>query len=111
MTERKRTLAQEKARLGLVRATEKARVFVEYQRLRDGLIPRDWGIEADFMEEMQPQVRMALMLDEDVAKWYRRFGQGYQEQMNTVLRIFMLNVIAKEQEGFYDRSFGEGKPL
>jgi len=105
------TATQEKARLELVREAEKARKFLEYHKLRSGLIPDGWQGEAQEIEAKREQIRITLSIDEDVAKWYRRAGKGYQAHVNNVLRMFMLNVIAKEQEGYYDRAFLDGRPL
>lgn len=110
-SERRLTATQEKARLELVREAEKARKFLEYQKMRMGLIPEDWRAEAQEIEEKREQIRVTLAIDEDVAKWFRRMGKGYQAHVNNVLRMFMLNVITKEQEGYYDRAFLDGKPL
>lgn len=111
MTERRRTAIQERARLELMREADKARKFLGYQKLREGLIPPDWDQESEDIEAKHAQIRITLSVDEDVAKWYRRMGKGYQAHVNNVLRMFMLNVIAKEREGYYDRSFLEGKPI
>ena len=108
---RKRTASQEKARLELFREAEKARRFLELQRMKDGLIPKDWVDESDRMAEARKKVEVTLAIDEDVVKWFRKSGAEYEVHVNNVLRMFMLNVIAKEQEGFYDRALLDGKPL
>jgi len=110
-TERKRTVAQERARLELFREAEKARKFLELQKLKDGLIPPDWVKESDAMVPKQKKIRVTVALDEDVTKWFRRLGPGYQTHVNNVLRMFMLNVISKEQEGYYDSSLIDGRPI
>ncbi len=110
-TQRKRTVTQERARLELFRETEKARKFLELQKMKDGLIPPDWVKESDDMVPKQKKIRVTVALDEDVTKWFRRMGPGYQTHVNNVLRMFMLNVISKEQEGFYDRALIDGRPL
>jgi uncharacterized protein (DUF4415 family) len=34
-------------------------------------------------------VAISIRVDEDVLKFFRRIGTGYQTRMNTVLRAFM----------------------
>lgn len=110
-TQRKRTVTQERARLELFREAEKARKFLDIQKMKDGLIPPDWVKESDDMAAKHKKVEVTLDLDEDVIKWFRRTGDDYPLHLNNVLRMFMLNVISKEQEGFYDRALSDGKPL
>lgn len=37
----------------------------------------------------KPKKAVSIRLDEDVLKWFRRHGRGYQTRMNAVLRAFM----------------------
>ena len=38
-----------------------------------------------------PRQRLTLRLDEDVIKWFKGVGCGYQPRMNAVLRYYMLS--------------------
>lgn len=38
-----------------------------------------------------PRQRLTLRLDEDVIKWFRAMGCGYQGRMNAVLRYYMVS--------------------
>lgn len=110
-TPRKRTVTQEKALLEMAREMEKTRKFLALMKVKEGIIPTDWVTISDDMAEDHKKIDIDLSLDEDVVKWFRRTGDGHVEHINRVLRLFMLNVIAKEQEGYYDRALLDGKPL
>ena len=56
--------------------------------------PKGWGrVEQD--NPIRPRkVKVTLRIDEDVAHFFRRQGEGYQGRMNDVLRWFMLTRLA-----------------
>ena len=39
--------------------------------------------------EPKPKKAVSIRLDEDVLKWFRRQGRGYQTRMNAVLRAYV----------------------
>ncbi len=41
------------------------------------------------------KVRVHAAFDEDVAKFFRQMGHGYQARMNLVLRTYMLAVLSR----------------
>lgn len=50
-------------------------------------IPKEWH-EISTRREAAT-VRVTIRLDEDVVKWFKSMGPGYQPRMNDVLRSFM----------------------
>ena len=48
----------------------------------------DWFRRAKLMEP-QPKMPVSMRLDEDVVKWFRSRGRGYQTRMNAVLRAYV----------------------
>jgi len=50
------------------------------------------------------------LVDEDVLRWFKKAGPGYQARLNKVLRAFMLGVISKELKGAFDRDW-KGDPI
>ena len=42
------------------------------------------------------KLRVTAGYDEDLVKWFRNMGQGYQARMNAVLRAYMLAVKSRE---------------
>ncbi|MDA0187734.1 MAG: BrnA antitoxin family protein [Proteobacteria bacterium] len=53
----------------------------------DQRIPQDWHEIATRRES--PKLQLTLRLDQDVVRWLRSMGPGYQPRMNDVLRAFM----------------------
>jgi uncharacterized protein (DUF4415 family) len=39
--------------------------------------------------EPKPKKAVSIRLDEDILKWFRRQGRGYQTRMNAVLRAYV----------------------
>ncbi len=44
--------------------------------------------------------QVTFRVDEDVLKWFRNMGQGYQARINAVLRLYMLARVSKTVETF-----------
>ena len=42
--------------------------------------------------EPKPKKAVSIRLDEDILKWFRRQGRGYQTRMNAVLRAYVEGV-------------------
>jgi uncharacterized protein (DUF4415 family) len=53
----------------------------------DQRIPLEWREIAARRDSAK--TRITVRLDEDVVKWFRSMGPGYQPRMNDVLRAFM----------------------
>jgi uncharacterized protein (DUF4415 family) len=49
---------------------------------------REWFRRAK-LSEPQPKMPVSIRLDEDVVKWFRARGRGYQTRMNAVLRAYV----------------------
>jgi uncharacterized protein (DUF4415 family) len=57
-------------------------------RVRKGC-PKGWNrVESDNPAHPR-KVRLTIRIDKDVAKWFWQKGEGYQSQMNAVLRLYM----------------------
>jgi len=58
------------------------------QEWLDRSIPDDW----DFIEERYPVTRkktkLTVTLDEDMVRWFRKLGRGYQARINGILRVY-----------------------
>lgn len=73
----------------------------EHPPLARTFLPEDWrGIST---EPVPHKTRLTIRIDQDVAKFFRKLGPGYQATLNRVLRAFM---IAKLTE-----VLGEAAPL
>jgi uncharacterized protein (DUF4415 family) len=51
-------------------------------------VPRNWAESAEAVMP-QPKQLLSLRLDQDVVRWFRDQGPGYQTRINAVLRVFM----------------------
>ena len=51
-------------------------------------IPDDWYMDAVLMR-WPPKEQISIRIDEDVLKFFRKQGKGYQTKINAVLRAFM----------------------
>ena len=51
-------------------------------------IPDDWYKDAVLMR-WPPKEQISIRIDEDVLKFFRSMGKGYQTKINAVLRAFM----------------------
>lgn len=49
---------------------------------------REWLRRAKLLEP-QPKMPVSMRLDEDVVKWFRARGRGYQTRINAVLRAYV----------------------
>jgi uncharacterized protein (DUF4415 family) len=52
------------------------------------IAPADWFRRARLLEP-KPKKAVSIRLDEDVLKWFRRQGRGYQTRMNAILRAYV----------------------
>lgn len=85
---------------------------LELQQEREGpylflreVAPQAWDtLEAD-VDVREKKVRVTLMLDESVAKFFRGQGAGYQARINRVLATYAQMKIAevRESEALYER--------
>jgi len=69
-----------------------------------GFIPEDWRDIAQRAPEPR-RVKMSIRFDEDVVKFFRLMGVGYQGRINQVLRAFMLARLARVVPGPEDVSY------
>lgn len=97
MTTRKRSKPEERAtaelrQLLLEMELAEQRREHDFRQLQARMIPAEWHrIEAEV--PVQPRkLRVTANYDEDVVKWFRAMGMGYQARMNAVLRAYMAAV-------------------
>lgn len=103
MTTRRRSKPEERAAAELrellleMEIAEQRREF-EFQQLKGRMIPPGWHrVEAEV--PVRPRkLRVTAAYDEDLVKWFRAMGVGYQARMNAVLRAYMAAVKARAIE-------------
>jgi len=84
-------LAWERLRGSLWEADDEG--FVPYRRLAE-IVPEAWDHLHRDVDVTEKKVRLTLMLDESVAKFYRAQGRGSQARMNRVLATWAQMQIA-----------------
>ena len=68
----------------------------------DRSLPKEWnGYEQNGSARRQKE-RITIRLDEDMLKWFRAQGPGYQVRINRILRIYWNGVISGMVQSHYD---------
>ena len=101
MTERRRSKAEERAYAELqdtLQELEGVRhdMSLHFARLRHDNMPLEWASVESRHPVRKRKVRINATYDEDVAKFFRTMGPGYQARMNAVLRAYMLGIASRE---------------
>jgi uncharacterized protein (DUF4415 family) len=106
MYDRKRTKAEEKRLSELMADLEAGEAWLRDFKLRQRTVPPEWYRLHETVPCTPKKARLTAAFDEDVVRWYRSLGRGYQARMNAVLRTYMLACLSKiiEQKGDRDRT-------
>lgn len=65
--------------------------------------PKGWKRIEDIYPDRPKRTRITARFDEDVVKFFKRSGTGYQAEMNEVLRTYMFARLSKYVEADGDR--------
>lgn len=100
MAERKRSRAEERAYAELQDTLHELNAIrlemtAAYERLKFDNMPVEWAGIEDTVPVRRKRVRITALYDEDVARFFRGMGQGYQARMNAVLRAYMLAIVSR----------------
>jgi len=106
--DRKQTKAERVAEHELEESLHRVRMFrhrtdLMVQKLYHDEFPKDWHSIEDKYPERPKRTRITARFDEDVVKFFKRSGAGYQAKMNEVLRAYMFARVAKYVEANADR--------
>ena len=95
MTDRKRSLAEERAYVALMIELDRQRRDFNAMKLCWDQMPKEWArIEAEV--PVRPRkTKLTAAFDADMVRWFRSMGHGYQARMNRILRTYMLATVAK----------------
>ena len=69
------------------------------------MLPPEWHRIEREVPVRPRKVRVTMTYDEDLAKWFRAMGHGYQARMNAVLRAYMLAVKGREIASRQDKDW------
>jgi uncharacterized protein (DUF4415 family) len=101
VTERKRTKAEERAYAELHDVLHKLEgvrldMRLQFERLKFDNMPAEWGAVESQVPVRRKKVRINASFDEDVAKFFRSLGHGYQARMNAVLRAYVYGILGRQ---------------
>ena len=95
------TKAQETARANLTVELKKLQEDF-YQDWVNSSLPEMWN-EIPLMHPMNPdKVKVTLTLDEDMIKWFRKLGRGYQARVNSILRVYWQSLLTGQVQSHWD---------
>jgi uncharacterized protein (DUF4415 family) len=96
MTDRRRTKTEELNYAELMRKLSELESWTMERKLKERMPPPEWrSLERD-TPTTPHKTRVTIGFDDDMLRWYRGLGAGYQARMNAVLRTYMHAAIAKE---------------
>jgi uncharacterized protein (DUF4415 family) len=110
VTERKRTKPEERAYselrdLLIEIETAELEQWNKYRALKARMLPPEWHRIEREVPVRPRKLRVTMTCDEDLAKWFRAMGHGYQARMNAVLRAYMLAVKGREIASRQDKDW------
>ena len=106
--DRKPTKAERTAEDELETSLHRVRMYrhmadVDSQRLLIDHFPKGWHSMEDKYPDRPKRTRITARFDDDVIKFFKRTGTGYQAKMNEVLRMYMFARVSKYVEASEDR--------
>jgi uncharacterized protein (DUF4415 family) len=105
VTERKRSKAEERYYAALLHEIEGLKLDEELhvmekknhdRKLKERMIPDAWSRVEGEVPVRPRKVRVTAAFDEELVKWFRAMGLGYQARMNAVLKAYMLAMKSRE---------------
>ena len=104
MAERHRARARVKAdsegrgfdRAKFLSKIEKGEIWNAERALKARGLPEAWDDLAWALPAEPAKVRVKLKLQTEVADWYEGFGIACADQINAVLRLYMLGILSRE---------------
>lgn len=86
MNEPKRTKTQARNHAEMMRELLDIEAGIRERHLKKTLVPEGWT-EISTSTPSRKRAKMTLRVDEDVHRWFRAQGPGYQARVNQVLRV------------------------
>ena len=105
VTERKRSKAEERYYAALLHEIEGLKQEQELRllemrnrdrKLKEQMIPAAWSRIEREVPVRPRKIRVTAAYDEELVKWFRAMGLGYQSRMNAVLKAYMLAMKSRE---------------
>jgi uncharacterized protein (DUF4415 family) len=103
---RKPTARERRALAAAEEAIMRLHMFVYGREMAALHVPEAWHVLPELYPPQPKKVKITLLLDEPVAKFYRANGRGYQALMNDVLKAYAQLRLARVIEGIEDKGPG-----
>jgi uncharacterized protein (DUF4415 family) len=87
-------------------AVMRLHMFIYGREMEALHVPEAWHVLPELYPDQPRKLRVTLLLEEPVAKFYRANGRGYQALINDVLKAYAQLRLAKVIEGIEDRGPG-----
>jgi uncharacterized protein (DUF4415 family) len=95
------TKAQETAQANMVSELKNLQ-HEFYQDWMAGSLPAIWN-DIPLMHPHKPdKVKVTLTLDDDMVKWFRKLGRGYQARINSILRVYWQALLSGQIKAHWD---------
>lgn len=91
-------------------AVMRLHMFVYGREMEALHVPDAWHVLPEIYPKQPKKVKVTLLLEEPVAKFYRANGRGYQGLINDVLKAYAQLRLAKVIEGLEDKG-PSGEPV
>ncbi|WP_175566966.1 BrnA antitoxin family protein [Rhodovulum sp. ES.010] len=108
--ERKLTKGDLKQLAAAQEAIMRLHMFVYGREMEALHVPEAWHLLPEIYPANPKKVKITLLLEEPVAKFYRANGKGYQALINDVLKAYAQLRLAKVIEGLEDKG-PSGEPV
>jgi uncharacterized protein (DUF4415 family) len=114
VTERKRSKAEERHYAALLDEIEELKKWEELRvmekrnedrKLKERMLPGAWRRIEREVPVRPKRIRVTAAYDEELVRWFRAMGLGYQARMNAVLRAYMLAMKSREIASAKDRDW------
>jgi len=94
----------------LTKANARIEMFDELKSLQEELrrdwversLPKDWSGSISAFGQTSRKEKISIRLDEDMLRWFRSLGPGYQAKINKILRIYWTGIICGMVRSHYD---------
>lgn len=106
------TITEKMARKRLLHQVEALYDDADFEYAIKDQIPGAWKHIEHELDVEERRVRVTLLLDESVAKFYRAMGKGYQRRINRILGTYAQMKIGKVTEFFqFTRDLGKEEQI
>ena len=94
----------------MTKANARVEMYDELKTLQEELLrdwtdrslPKDWNGSISAFGQTTRKEKISIRLDEDMLRWFRSLGPGYQAKINMILRIYWTGIISGMVRSHYE---------